>query len=150
MVQDTSTEVTVAAGKMRQDTLEEVQSFNDALLAVESVFGALIDATELGDGFQLVKNKDTLIGIPFIILDFKFADGDYSEFTAVKLVTADNKKVVIIDGSTGIYAQLKSLATRYNRFGGIAVKGGLTRSDYPYTDEKGKEVPATTYYLATS
>lgn len=150
MVQDASAEVAIQAGRIRQDALGEITNFEDALLAIEATFGALVDASELGDGYQLIKEKDQLIDTPFIIVDFKFANGDFSEFVAVKLVTEDSRKLVLVDGSTGICAQLKSLATKYNRYGGVVVKGGLTRSDYTFTDEKGKESPAKTYYLATA
>lgn len=132
----------------QDETLREITSFDEAFAAAQDAFGGVIDASqEIGTGFDLLNTeaKDSLSGVPFIIVEMAFNHGDMGEFVSVVAVTEHNRRVIFNDGSTGIYKQLKQLNDRTGRVGGILVKGGLRRSDYPATDER----PAgTTYYLA--
>ncbi len=126
--------------------LSAVTSFDEAMEMAASTFGGVIDASEVfGDGFVLA-NKDDLIGIPFVILNYTFHKGDFGDdFVVCRAVTAADQKVVITDGSTGIREQLRSFN---GQNGGIFAKRGLTKSEYVYKDDKGKDVPAATFYIA--
>lgn len=126
------------------DSLELISSFQEALAYANSQ-GAVIHASELGDGFQLLKEKDKLIGVPFIIVGIRQNESEYDDekvYSVVRLVTERGSKVVIVDGGTGINSQVTNLP---ESVGGILVPGGLRRSDYQY---EGK--PASTYYLDTA
>lgn len=126
------------------ENLELISSFQDALAFANSQ-GAVIHASELGDGFQLLKEKDKLIGVPFVIIQVRQNESEYDDnavYSVIRLVTERGSKVVIVDGGTGINAQVTNLG---EGVGGILVPGGLRRSDYQY---EGK--PASTYYLDTT
>lgn len=121
-----------------------VRAFNDAELRsiqtfaeVEALFAEKgIQPIEVGNGFEMIEKKDSLIGVPFIILDARFSDGDYGTFVICEIITKDNFKGVIIDGSMGIREQVRALIEERTAAGvehaasGIVVKRGLTKSDY--------------------
>jgi hypothetical protein len=145
--------VAIFEGKGRvfsDETLRSVTSFDEAFTLAQETFGGVIDASdEIGSGFDLLDTdaKDSLTGVPFVILEMAFHHSDQyaQEFVSVVAVTEHNRRVIFNDGSTGIYAQLHAVYERTGRTGGILVKGGLRRSDYPANEER----PAgTTYYLA--
>lgn len=121
---------------------------------------ATLDGSEeFGDGFVLLEDKDSLVKVPFLITEFQFNPGEFGgDYIALRVIRFDNnERYVIIDGSTGIKEQV----ARYiaHATGGqykvgqtyvqpILCKSGLRRSDYDYTDEKGKVTPASTFYIA--
>jgi len=149
----TSNEIVMPGAKFDPDKLAAITSFEDALSLVTEVMGEQNVARaseEIGDGFKLVDNKDTLIGVAMLLITWDFHMGDHGEFVSVKLVTKDNRKLIVNDGSSGIRDQLMSYTAKKNRQGGLFCDKGFRRSDYKYTDEKGEEKPATTYYLDTS
>lgn len=137
--------------KISNDALAEITSFDDALALLTEVYGenAVAVASEvMGDGFAMLTDKDKLIGVAFVAVSWNFSIGDHGEFVAMKVVTVENKKLIVIDGSTtGICAQMSEYSAKTGKYHGLVVKNGLRRSDYTYTDEQGKETPATTYYL---
>jgi hypothetical protein len=125
----------------------------------EEAFQRMADAgltPHVVNQFDLIKDKDALLGIPFLILDFGFHAGDYGDdgFVSVSAITDKNRKVVFTDGSGGIRAQLRGLHEK-GILSGIICKAGLRKSDYfvnektgetSNTQEKGM-IPASTYYL---
>ena len=126
-----------------------IESFDDAMALVEQKMGGVvIDSIDLGDGFSVVENKDTLLGTPLLILAVHFSEGDHGEFASCRAVTEDGRKVVINDGSTGIFAQLKLLQEKRPEIFGapIMCRNGLRKSEYDHP-EHGRSV---TYYLDTS
>lgn len=132
-----------------EDDYRNVQSFEDAA----ALLGDSVDVAEqvLGDGFALLEDKDTLIGVPVILMEWSFNAGDFGDFVSVRLVAKDGRKLIMNDGSTGIMAQLRSYTERTGRYHGLAVRRGLRRSDYTFPDPTtGKDKPAKTYYLDTS
>lgn len=138
-------------GRMFDDSsLRKITNFDEAFAAAQEMYGDVVDAsTTIGTGFDLMQTdeKDQLVGEPFIVLEIKFnwSDQYNQEFVSFVAVTEHGRRVIVNDGSTGIYAQLRSFVDEYNRYGGILVKGGLRRSDYPATDDR----PAgTTFYLS--
>lgn len=131
-----------------EETMRNITSFRDAMDVLHSAGVNVTDySAEFGDGFSMVE-KASLVGVPFVILGIKFAAGDFGEpFAIVHGVTEPGTKFVITDGSTGLRKQCQGI-TEAGITSGVYVKGGLTRSDYVHVDEKGKETPATTFYLA--
>lgn len=132
------------------DTLRGVTSFADAM---ELFAGDVLTAdSELGDGFAMIKNKDSLVGVPCLFMSWSFNTGEYAdEFVAARIVTEDGRKVVIIDGGTGIRQQLREFTDSHGgRQGGLLSRRGLRKSEYTYTDENGKEKDAETFYIDTS
>lgn len=135
--------------------LRGIGSFEEAMALASDKFGDVLDASAvIGSGFIMLEDKDKLLNETFLILstsfpegDFRDADGVASHFAVVRLVTARNDHYVITDGGHGIYSQLDEFSVRTGRSGGILVKGGLRKSEYEYTDDKGNVSPAVTYYL---
>lgn len=135
------------------DQLADLASFEDALKLARELYGdaAVVAASEvIGDGFKLLDNKDQLIEVPFLAIAWDFHQGTHGEFVSVKVMTKDGQKFVLNDGSTGIRDQLMSYSANSGNYGGLFCMKGLRRSDYTYTDEKGNESGASTYYLDTS
>lgn len=128
---------------MNDDILANMKSFKDALEATSNVYGNVLEAGEiLGNGFHKIDKKH-LVGVGFIIVDYKFQIGEFGEdYVFVQVVTVTDKKVFFTDGSTGIREQLRVLQGLGIR-GGVLVPNGLAVSEYEY---EGK--PAVTYYLA--
>lgn len=133
-----------------------IQSFEDALNVVNDVFGGeVVDASDLGDGFALVEDKDALVKVPFVVLAASFSEGDYKRedgtvgtFVSIRLVTEDGRKLVMNDGSTGIHDQIKMLHQQRPETIGkpILCRNGLRVSEYDHP-QYGK---ARTFYLDTS
>jgi hypothetical protein len=140
-----------SALKLRNADVRNIKTWEEAAALFDEA--GVVDASILGDGFQILrrKDKDQLIGKAFLILDFKEIEGDFGAFVTLRIVTKSNEKFRLSDGSTGIYSQLMELREETGREGGIVVKNGLTRSDYTYTDPSdNSEKAAYTYYLDIS
>lgn len=131
-----------------EDTLRDIQSFSDALQALADAGIQVHSTEEFGDGFKVLQDKNRLVDVPFIILGFRFHDGENGEFAIAHVVTESNEKLILTDGGSGIRDQLK----RYAGHGvesGLMVPRGLIRSDYKYDDPTtGEKRPGTTYYLS--
>lgn len=146
--------MTTVSKNYRYDTgaLRDIQSFEDAAALVESTYGPILTAdSELGDGFAMLESKDVLIGVPVLFLSWSFSEGQYAEeFVSARVITKDGGKYVLNDGGTGIRTQLREFTdTHDGRTGGLLARRGLRRSDYDYTDDKGKTQAASTYYVDT-
>lgn len=140
---------TVATRAFSDEELRSLQTYNDLRALVNEKKIPVVNASDvLSDGFELTKDKAGLVGIEFVIVDWRFtASSEYEdgEFVTVRLITAQNAKLIINDGSKGgIRDQLKSVAPE----GVLFVKNGLRVSEYEYTDEKGKKNKARSYYLS--
>lgn len=142
------------AGSLPQQFTDEqyrnVESFQDALNLVQSSMGAAIDASDLGNGFALLATdqKQQLVGVPFIIMDYTFNPSSKSkngEFATAHVVTETGNKYILNDGSTGIYQQLKNLA-QTGKVTGVLCKHGLRKSEY----ENEWTAEGVTYYIDTS
>lgn len=131
-----------------------------ALAKLAESFGSWEDVTQAWGGeletigdFELVEDKDELLGKEFVIAAFIFRPSDITrngiqqKYVTVYAMTKDSEKIVFNDGSTGIAAQLQEIQDRTGKRGGIYCKRGLRKSEYDYIDEKGDKSPATTYYL---
>lgn len=149
----TSQEVERSFPTIATEALAEITSFEQAVELARNVYGnenVVAAADVLGDGFKLTENKDSLIGVPFFALSWAFTMGDHGEYVAVKAITRDGMKVVITDGSKGIYEMLVHYTKQTGRYGGLFCAKGLRRSDYTYIDDNEEEKSARTYYLDTA
>lgn len=146
-----------APSALNEDAMMEVTTFDEAL-AILSASGVVAESiSDFGAGFTVV-DKARLVNVPFVILEWRFNSSELNDagFVSLSVVTKNNDKWVINDGSTGILQQLirvtrvrrqRKHATPQN---GLAVPAGLSVSNYRYTDAEGKERPASTYYLNES
>ena len=144
----TSNEVVNTSPIYDTETLASIKSFEDAMAVLEQSGVKVTDITDYGDGFGVVDKKD-LVGVPFVILDWKFAEGEYGQdFAIVRAVTKDDRKVIFTDGSekSGIRPQVKDFEAKGST-GGILCPKGLTVSEYVYVNDKGEKSPSKTYYF---
>lgn len=119
-----------------------IKSLGDARAAL----GNVINVSELlGDGSTFFDDKSVFVGVPFLVLDWRFITDEKSgrEYVNVLVMNKDGDKARFNDGSTGVYAQLREITDRVGKVG-LEVRGGLRRSDYV----KEGVGEATTYYLA--
>jgi hypothetical protein len=137
--------------RVAKSDLVEVPMESVGLMSYEDFMGRT-DVVDLNDiAPSAVLDKESLIGVPFVCLEWTFREGSYgpnSEFVAVQVLCADNTRGVLVDGSTGVKDQLKLISERMLSTGGLrplACRGGLYKSEY--TNEYG---PGATFYLASA
>jgi hypothetical protein len=137
-----------------EDSLSSIKSLDDAFKVLAASGVVPTEIKELGTGFEVLKEKDQLVGKGMLIMGMMFNPSDKfekgGEFVSVYVVDENGGKWIINDASTGIYAQCK----RYSAKGitSLIIRNGLVRSDYEKTvnvDGKDKVIEATTYYLAS-
>lgn len=135
-----------------EDQLIEISNAEDVKAALADHGVEIESWDDYGTGFNVV-DKSRLVGVPFRILEWKENDGgDYGTFVSVLLVTGNNEKIVINDGSTGVAEQLHKVAERRIAkgralpFAGLDVPRGLRVSEYD-KEIDGKITKARTYYL---
>jgi hypothetical protein len=122
---------------------------DDAFKALQAAGIQVTNASDYGDGFRLIEDKDKgkLVGIPFICVNARIANGTFGDFSILHVITKHNDKYLLIDGSTGIHKQVQNHGRAV--FVGLMCEQGLTVSEYDYLDEKSGELrPAKTYYIA--
>lgn len=162
IVSEDGTDVDVVTGeivkslpaRLIEDT-RNVDSYEAALAAIQAAGGTVDKASE----FEVLDKKDkaTLVGVPFVAIQWRFNTGDMGEFVSVEIITKDKRKLILNDGSTGIYAQLKHLTEDRMRKNpalplavalcGVEANQGLRVSEFDYTDDKGNTSKAQTYYI---
>ena len=130
--QDNAAEVAIQDVKFSHDDLASIATFDDALALLAQTVGtdgiSTADAT-LGDGFAIVEDKDRLIDVPFVLLNWQESMGDFGAFTIARGVTRDGFKFVLTDGSTGIHEQLTAYTEKTGKTAGLLCRHGLRRSD---------------------
>lgn len=141
--------------KLSDEALTGITSFDDALALLAETYGGSeikVASEVLGDGFGLLDSKDKhkLVGVMLVLVNWSFHIGENGEFVVARLVTENNQKLILTDGSQGICKQLSTYSANSGKYAAMVVKQGLRRSDYTYTDDKGEEKSATTYYLDVS
>ncbi len=117
----------------------------DNLADARAALGVVVNVSELlGDGSEFLKDKNVLVGSPFLILDWRFIDDEAKKehYVNVLIMGANGDKARFNDGGTGVYAQLKQIQEECGKVG-LEVKGGLRKSDY--VNEHGA---GTTFYLS--
>src|SRR4051812_6328342 len=132
-------ETTDVATTRRPSTeqLREVTDFESALALLQKELGATVVTSDvLGDGFTLLEDKDQLIGMPLMFVSWSFSEGDFGEFVAARVIAQmpnnTYMKYVIIDGGTGICAQLKDIDSRENGSKVLVAARGLRKSEYDH------------------
>lgn len=129
-------------------TLASLKSIADVRSMFESAGMPIRVVSDYGTGFTILEDKDKLCGVPFLIVDARFSLGDFGQFVSLTVMTNQEEKWIVNDGSTGICDQVEALVKQVGTVQGMLVTHGLRRSDYDYTEPKtGNKVPATTYYL---
>lgn len=156
------TGVSQATEDKRRDVLDDanlaaIGTLADALSMLADAGINADDFKDYGNGFTICKDKRTLLGKPLVVIQWRFSKGKYDDdFVSAALITESGEKVILNDGSTGIREQLRTVTKRRLSAGasesaahaGLTVRNGLTVSEYTYTNEKGEETPAQTYYFA--
>lgn len=123
------------------DVLRGVTTIEEAMALAAETYGGIttVDELELGNGFKLLgDDKDRLIGMPFVVLTYGFNEGDFGEFASVLLVTDRGDRIILNDGSTGVYEQLLDIMKTTDKMGGIFFPRGLRKSTYDTCAECGK------------
>lgn len=98
--------------------------------------------------------KESLIAVPFLAVNWRFNDNETGTFVSVEFMSQAGERGVFNDGGTGVMAQLAAITAERESAGhkfprsGRLVRRGLRVSRYTFTNEKGKEQQAETYYLA--
>lgn len=152
-----STDVAVESNKSTFDdsALASITNMDQALAALGSVTD-IEDWNDYGTGFDILDNKDRIVGVPFVILEWRFTESKQYGQTFVSAVCVDEKdnKFIVNDGSTGIYSQLRMVTDKrlsekraYPQTG-LVCRKGLRKSEYTVENEDGKNIEAATYYLA--
>lgn len=107
------------------------------------------------DDYVKLDDKNQLVNVPFFINRWWFAEGDMGPFAVVRAVasrkvhtgvTGETDKVIVTDGSTGIYSQLRELTKRTGKTGPMMIRHGLRVSQYTAETESGPK-QAETFYL---
>lgn len=145
------------AGALQGKALEDYRSTPPKDASFDQVLGTLTQSGEVvpggdfGTGFAVLgkEDKGRLVGVPFLLLDWHFSDGDYGQMVSLRLITKAGERYVVNDGSTGIRDQMLEIAAKTDK--AIFFRKGLRVSNYEYTDPKTQEKkPASTYYLDVS
>jgi|ERR1043165_1553275 hypothetical protein len=120
----------------------KIDNLNDARAAL----GVVVNVAELlGDGSEFLPKKDVLIGVPFLILDWRFIidPATKREYVNVLIMGANGNKARFNDGGTGVCEQIRQIQAECGKIG-VEVKGGLRKSEY-VTEANGA---GTTFYLS--
>lgn len=144
------TTVWQSALMLTDDQLADITTWED-LGAVIGSDVDVIDASDYGTGFAVLPDRDKslLVGVEFAIVGWKFYPGTYGDFVSLHVLTRDGRKIIVNDGGSGICAQMALINRKaQGKRAVVRVPKGLTRSDYTYVDDKGKETPASTFYLS--
>ncbi len=107
-----------------------------------------VETFDGGSEWELVGNKDVLIGEEMVIARIRFNDTDSGSFVSVCAYTKKGDKIVFNDGGVGVYKQLQNYVRKTGRTTAIRCPKGLRVSRYKYVDSDGAERPAATYYIA--
>jgi hypothetical protein len=146
--------------------LEAIESGDNVLAVAGDDSGAMVETWEqvaqlpadtvvIVDDFVKLDDKSKLINVPFFARKWWFSDGDMGEFAAVQCVTqypintgsGETRKVIITDGSTGIFRQLRDVTKRTEgKTSSLLVRNGLRVSQYTVETDEGIK-NAETYYL---
>lgn len=147
--------------EMSEDAIVSIDSYEQALALVNNNGGIVEIGEVAGDGYVITKDKDILLNIPFLLIDWKEVTDPETlrDYATIRLITSDGRKYRLSDGSTGIYKQLTEIRDRTGFVTGIRVPKGLTKSEYYIRDDTrepvgkdfdGPKSKAATYYLSTT
>jgi len=143
-------EITAAAqGTLVPREAGEFESFEEAALAAEQDPDTLVL-----DDYQKLDDKNSLVGVPFWINRWWFTEGEMGDFAVLRVlasrpvmtVSGPATKLVVTDGSTGIFSQLRGITRKTGKAGDMMVRNGLRVSQYTADTESGPK-RAETFYL---
>jgi len=166
---ETSTELT-RPELVPLDIARDLKSIADVELYFRSEGIDASDGSEITDGFAKLDNKERLVSVPLLVVDWAyFNSNEYAgaEVATIRLMTQPGEKFRISDGSTGLYRQLKDIEARRIEVGhqhptqDLYVRQGLRVSRYwistatgmTMTQQQADETPtgekkaAATYYF---
>lgn len=120
--------------------------------------GAVVRDSVDYSGGEVVE-KDTLVGIPFVVLDWRVSSSDAyerivdgvitsSEFIIVQVGTSDGQRLLFTDGGVGIRPILEQFTEDTGSRAGLLVRHGLRRSEYSKKMDDGTSRDAVTFYLS--
>jgi hypothetical protein len=126
-------EIIAQATNFTEDDLRNLTDFDEAVRLTQQTLGepVAVASKEIGDGFALIDDKTQLVGVPMLLMEWTFRDGDFGTYVSVRGMTESGKKFIINDGSTGIAEDLAKFTERTGRLGGLLVAKGLRVSEYP-------------------
>lgn len=131
--------------------LREMRDFDSVVSQITTDLPMLSSADHIGSGSELIKDKERLVGVPFIALRWHFAetdDYDSAYFVTVHVLTKHGDRLVFNDGTKGgIRDQLMELSQNTGRFEMLVCEKGLRLSEYT-VELDGKKTKATSYYIA--
>jgi hypothetical protein len=88
--------------------------------------------------------KDSLVGVPFIITEARIREGKGGLYVFLHVLTKDGREGYVSDGGTGIPPVVdKWLSSGDSQY--LLASKGLRRSDYEATEDRPE---GTTYYFA--
>ena len=143
------------ANPFETEDLRSIADYDDAIKLLASQGVELRDAaTEIGDGFVILENKDELLDKPFVVLHATFSVGDYGAEFCIMRVVSPSGKWIVTDGGTGINSQMRDYVEKNGSATGLVCQRGLRKSVYD-TDASGQPTKdpnlfagkGTTYYL---
>lgn len=187
MSKDTKEIAKAAGGKtstldrVRQEkSVAELKDMDfDELIRQAEAAGELTDASQLGEGYHLLRGEDEkekLVGVPFVVIDWKDNPGRFGDFFTLRIKTkypvmfgeTGYQHFIVNDGSTGIARQMADRKAAGD-MSLIYCRHGLQVSkDYEVTTKEldpdtgktirkpvidpstGKPILGTTFYLDTS
>lgn len=147
--------------ELNEDVVIGFDSFDQVIAHFDNTTGVVEIGDVAGDGYSITRDKDLLVNVPFILIDWKEITDPSTlrDYATIRVMTSDGRKYRFSDGSTGIYKQLREIRDRMNLTVGIAVPKGLTKSEFFVSEETKEIVPAdfegpkfkaATFYLNTS
>lgn len=139
--------------------LLEGMSFDEAVAALSGTFTVdTVSADLIGDGYEMMKDKGKLVNIPMVLLQWQFSNPENesfgSKYVIITAMTVAGRRIRFVDGSTGVCEELWNFTNARAKAGnttpnvGLILPDGLSKSEYTYIGEDGKEAEATTFHLA--
>lgn len=134
--------------------LRQMDSFDDVMRMAEEIGATVLDSSDyVGSGAELLSEKERLVGIAFVITQWRFnasTDFEGAWFVSANIVTKHGEKLVLNDGSMGgIRDQLHAITQSTGQMNFLAVKNGLVVSEYEVIGDDGKTKKAKSYYLSS-
>lgn len=128
----------------------EAESWED----VQRVLEEAPDSVAIVDDYVKLDLKEQLVNIPFWVNKWWFSEGDQGEYATMQCLvsreimtpTGPTRKIVITDGSTGIFQQLRKITMSTGQSTRLIVRNGLRVSRYTVDTDEG-EKNAETFYL---
>lgn len=136
--------------------LRNIHSFTDAVDLLSNYGAIQTEQVNKMTGFGILpgERKRSLVGVPFIIVEFEFKVGKLdSSFVDCHIVTTTDERYILRDSSRGIHEQLKEIKLERERAGNtnpslaVYVRKGLSFRDNPYEAPDGTKSTSTTFYL---